>query len=184
MGQWGSKDNATLLPRQCWNKLLVSGCAGSEICIQSLWNGSILAKKLETPIIHASVHIHDAESDTCMDITFKYNTGMIKLGRYNEQTVHFIFHQFGLPYTDPSFFQTRKRHLLWSQLINHADPGYQSFLCILPSARATLKSWVYNTRVSRDVLITPLVFTHFAGPSSMTSHDIWICKLNDVVDNN
>ena len=54
------------------------------------------------------------------------------------------------------------------------------FLCILPSARATLKSWVYNTRVSRDVLITPMVFTHFAGPSPMTSHmnlqTQWCCR--------
>ena len=47
---------------------------------------------LKMPIFHASVHTHDAESDTSMNINLKYNTCIIKLYRYHEQAVHLIFH--------------------------------------------------------------------------------------------
>ena len=51
-----------------------------------------MAKILKMPIFHASVHTHDAESYTSMNIIFKYNTCIIKPHSYNKQAVHSIFH--------------------------------------------------------------------------------------------
>ena len=46
---------------------------------------------LKMPIFHASVHTHDAESDTSMNIILKYHTCMIKPSRYHEQGAYLFF---------------------------------------------------------------------------------------------
>ena len=42
-----------------------------------------LQEMLMKPFFHATMQIHGAESNTCMKIILKYNTGIVKADKYH-----------------------------------------------------------------------------------------------------
>ena len=61
---------------QCWGVLIVK----YTLCLQTVW---IAVKRLKMAIFNASVHTHDVEFDTCMNMSLKYNTCIIKPHIFN-----------------------------------------------------------------------------------------------------